>query len=95
MKTDPTNYTVTIDGRVYTLKRNKRIKWAEFWTLLRDGKPFSTLEYTERDGWRGTFTTKDWRGGALWGMSDNVSLEDRVFKQHQAHKEAMARLVII
>jgi hypothetical protein len=93
--TIPANFSMTIDGAVYTVKKNNRIKWAEFWTLLRNGKPFATIEHTEKDGWSGSFFTTDLGRGALWGRSPKVSLERRVHIMHDAHVETLKRLIVI
>jgi hypothetical protein len=85
--------SMEIEGHHYATRKNGRIKWAEFWTLLRDGKPLATLEHTDRYGWRGTFSTNRFNS-ALWCMSDNVSLDDRVRKMHDAHESFLSRLII-
>ena len=85
---------VEVEGVEYTAKKNSRYPAQNFWTLLANGKPFATIEPTDRDGWRGTFQTTG-LSRALWGMSDNCSLEDRVQKMHNGYKEFLARVEVI
>ena len=87
-------FEANYDGHTYTLRKNNRIKWAEFYTVLRDGKPFGTVEYKDDWGWRGTFSTKDWRS-TLWMMSEGTTLDERVKKMHDAHEESVKRLEFI
>lgn len=84
----------SIDEVEYTATRNKRYPDRDYWTLLANGKPFATIEPTDRDGWRGTFS-RTGLSNSLWGMSDACSLVARVEKMHNAAKEFLARVEVI
>ena len=76
---------VTVGGIGYTLKKNKRIKWAELWFVVCDGCKIATIEHREKWGWASTTWTSDYNG-ALWSMSENTTLASRIKKIADARK---------
>ena len=93
--TDISNLNISIDGVTYTAERNSRYSWAEFWTIIRDGKKFATVRWCDDNGWIGTFQTKGLRSG-LWMMSNGskLTIEDRIARLDETNKEFNKRLII-
>jgi len=91
---DPTTYKTEIDGYQYTIRKNKRIRWANFYTIMRDGKPFATIRYDAKDGWSGSYNVSRFYR-MTWMMSANTSLEERVQKMHDGWEEARSRFVFV
>jgi len=81
---------ITVDGIEYTIKKNKRIKWAELWFVVCDGRKIETIEFREKWGWAGTTWTSDYNG-ALWSMSENTTLIERIKKIAAARDYVAAR----